>query len=257
MKALLAGETFASVTTVAVGSQVLTQAGWSSGAKAFIAAARTGGIEIDHIGSERCSDDFPQTVADLALYDVVVISDVGALTLLVGPDTRRGRVGPNRLTVIKDFVRAGGGLLVAGGYMGFQGMFGTAGFHDTDVEDALPVLCEAGPDGVEVPEGLQALVEAPDHAIWRGIEGPMPPILGLNRVNFRGRPQSELLASCSHRGRCLPLLAVGEFGLGRSAAWTSDIGPHWLTEEFMAWAGYAPLVVNILEWLAGGRETSK
>jgi hypothetical protein len=25
----------------------------------------------------------------------------------------------------------------------------------------------------------------------------------------------------------------------------------------MAWAGYAPLVVNILEWLAGGRETSK
>lgn len=255
MKALLAGETFASITSVAVGSQVLTQAGWSNGAKAFIAAARSGGIEITHIGGERCSDEFPLNPTELAEYDVVILSDVGALTLLVGPDTRRGRVGVNRLTLIKEFVEAGGGLLCAGGYMSFQGMFGTAGFHDTAVEDALPIRCQTGPDGLEVPEGLRASIELFDHEIWRGIDGPLPPVLGMNRVSLRDG--SELLASCLHRGAHWPLLAVSEFGRGRSAAWTSDIGPHWLTEEFTNWPGYAPLIVNILRWLAGRRGQSQ
>ena len=98
---------------------------------------------------------FPYDLDALAQYQAVVISDVGALTLLVTPDARAGRVGINRLDVLKAYVESGGGLMLAGGYMGFQGMFGTARFHDTAVEDVLPVRCFPCRDGLEVPEGLR------------------------------------------------------------------------------------------------------
>ena len=51
----------------------------------------------------------------------------------------------------------------------------------------------------------------------------------------------------------MPLLVAGAFGKGRTLAWTSDIGPHWLPPEFAAWSGYAPAVATIaLEWLIKG-----
>ena len=47
-----------------------------------------------------------------------------------------------------------------------------------------------------------------------------------------------------------PLLVAGAFGKGRSLAWTSDIGPHWLPNEFVEWQGYARLWRQMLNWLA-------
>lgn len=126
MKILLAGETFAATTSVAIGSDVLTTAASTNGATAFNAALATEGIAVTQIGGERCSAEFPYDLDGLAQYQAVVISDVGALTLLLTPDARAGRVGVNRLDVLKAYVEAGGGLMLAGGYMGFQGMFGTA-----------------------------------------------------------------------------------------------------------------------------------
>ncbi|MEN6431106.1 MAG: glutamine amidotransferase, partial [Coriobacteriales bacterium] len=37
----------------------------------------------------------------------------------------------------------------------------------------------------------------------------------------------------------------------RTAAWASDIGPHWCPEEFTAWPGYARLFSQLVRWLAG------
>jgi uncharacterized membrane protein len=48
-----------------------------------------------------------------------------------------------------------------------------------------------------------------------------------------------------------PLLVAGTFGKGRTLAWTSDIGPHWLPPEFAAWTGYARLWKGALGWLVG------
>jgi uncharacterized membrane protein len=42
---------------------------------------------------------------------------------------------------------------------------------------------------------------------------------------------------------------TGRFGKGRTAAWTSDIGPHWLSPAFCEWEGYGRLWKNILGWL--------
>ena len=47
-----------------------------------------------------------------------------------------------------------------------------------------------------------------------------------------------------------PLLVVGRYGKGRTVAWTSDIGPHWLPNSFVEWPGYARLWKNVLSWVS-------
>ena len=46
----------------------------------------------------------------------------------------------------------------------------------------------------------------------------------------------------------LPLLVTGTHGKGRTLAWTSDVGPHWLPPEFIAWGGYKTLFEQMLAW---------
>ena len=249
MKVLLAGETFLATTTVAAGGDAITSASWSNGALAFTAALAAAGIAVTQIGGEHCGTDFPRTLAELEGYDAVILSDVGALTLLMTPDAKGGKVGPNRLELLKAYVAAGGGLMLAGGYMGFQGMFGTARFADTAVEDVLPVRCLPYGDGLEVPEGLAATLLDTSHPILAGIDGPLPPILGLNKLEFRGDDASSLLAVCQYRGKDWPLLAVRAYGKGRSVIWSTDIGPHWLSGAFLDWRLYGPLMANIVRWL--------
>jgi uncharacterized membrane protein len=45
------------------------------------------------------------------------------------------------------------------------------------------------------------------------------------------------------------LIATMDVDKGRSLVWTSDIGPHWCPDEFLAWEGFAPLVGAMLRWL--------
>jgi uncharacterized membrane protein len=63
------------------------------------------------------------------------------------------------------------------------------------------------------------------------------------------KPGAELLARIPQEQGGHPLLAVGTFGEGRTAAWTSDIGPHWLPTDFSNWEGYGMLWRNLLAWL--------
>ena len=45
-----------------------------------------------------------------------------------------------------------------------------------------------------------------------------------------------------------PLLVAGSHGNGRTLAWTSDIGPHWLPNAFVRWPGYKRLWIQALRW---------
>jgi len=71
-------------------------------------------------------------------------------------------------------------------------------------------------------------------------------VLGLNRVIPRTAP----LVRGEHGGDMLPLLAVRDYGEGRTLAWMTDIGPHWLSREFLDWPGYDRLMANMIRWLA-------
>ena len=245
LKVLLAGESWTSSTTHYKGFDYFMSTYYEEGADHLIGALEAGGITVEHMPGHRAATSFPFHADELRAYDVVVLSDIGANTLLLSPDTfLRGKRTPNRLAAIRDYVHEGGGLLMAGGYMSFQGIYGAARFGRTPVEDALPVSILNADDRVEVPEGAIPNVEAADHPVLEGIEGDWPYLLGFNEVQPK-QGSATVLTAGAHA-----LLSLGEFGDGRSAAWTSDIGPHWCPTDFVTWSGYQRLFQNLIRWLA-------
>ena len=197
-------------------------------------------------------EKFPFTMEGLNRYDAVLLSDIGANSLLLHPDVwLRGKPVPNRLKLIRDWTAAGGGLVMIGGYLTFQGIDGRARWHRTAVEEALPVTCLPNDDRIEAPGGFRAEVTAPELALVQGLPGEWPLLLGANEVLLKDRPDVELVARLPAEQGGHPLLVSGRFGRGRTAAWTSDIGPHWLPTSFVEWPGYATLWKNVLRWVTG------
>jgi len=80
------------------------------------------------------------------------------------------------------------------------------------------------------------------------------PVCGLcHEPVFAGKPIALTAADFDrHATRSeLPLLVTGTFGKGRTVAWTSDVGPHWLPPGFIAWSGYKALFEQMIGWAAG------
>ncbi|MBB4440020.1 MULTISPECIES: glutamine amidotransferase [Rhizobium] len=247
---LLAGETFHVTSFAAKGYEVGASSRYSNGAERYIQGLAAQDIAVVQIGGERCESEFPTTLEGLTAYSVVLLSDVGALSLLYTPQTRAGRRSVNRLELLRDWVEKGGALMMAGGYCSFQGIDGLAMFRGTAVEECLPIECFPGPDGLEAPEGLDPVIHEIGHSILAGVPSPIPCLLGMNRVAARGGTETKTLIHCRHRTGQMPLLSVRDYGAGRTLAWTTDIGPHWLSQEFMRWPGYDLLMANMIRWLA-------
>jgi hypothetical protein len=88
-----------------------------------------------------------------------------------------------------------------------------------------------------------------DHPILAGLDGEWPFLLGANEIIVRDRSDVEILARLPEEQGAHPLLVTGTHGKGRSAAWASDIGPHWVPQAFCDWHGYGRLWTNLLTWL--------
>jgi uncharacterized membrane protein len=251
MNILLAGESWTSTATHIKGWDQFPSVTHHRGADPFIARVGTEGLNFRYMPCHEAAEDFPDTAEALAAYDVVILSDIGANTLLLPSAVWvHSRRAPNRLKAVRDYVRAGGGLLMVGGYYSFQGINGAARYRATAVEDALPVEIHPWDDRIEIPEGVLPETAAPGHEILNGVTGAMPHILGINEV--RAKPGAETLLKLPDAEGGHPLLTVGTFGQGRSAAWTTDIGPHWLPNDVLAWDGFPVLMRNLMRWLAKG-----
>ena len=153
---------------------------------------------------------------------------------------------PNRLHAIRDYVAGGGGLVMVGGYLTFQGIDAKGQYAGTAVEEALPVTLMRADDRVESPQGVRPALADGSHPIVRNVAGDWPALLGYNRLT--PKPGSALIAKAGDD----PLLVAGNFGKGRGVAFASDCGPHWAPPPFVEWSGYAPLWNGIAEW-AGSR----
>jgi uncharacterized membrane protein len=243
---LLVGESWVSSSTHFKGFDFFVSANYEIGSEHLTAALEKSGISVKHLPAHEAARHFPVTVDGLKEYQVVILSDIGANTLLLHPDTfLHGKRTPNRLEVIADYVRAGGGLLMAGGYLSFQGIYGSARYRKTAVEEVLPVRIHAYDDRVEAPEGVVPTVVQPEHPAIKGIDTSWPYLLGYNEVEAK-EGGSVLL-----RVKDDPLLVVGAAGEGRVAAWTSDVGPHWCPPDFFGWDGYTAMFGQLVTWLAG------
>jgi uncharacterized membrane protein len=249
-KVLLVGETWISSATHTKGFDQFATVTYHSGADPLLAALTDTDFEIQHMQAHDTAAAFPLTLEKLQHYDAVILSDIGANTLLLHPDVwLAGKPVPNRLKLLRDWTAGGGGLVMVGGYFSFQGIDGKARWRRTAVEEALPVECLPYDDRIEVPEGFHAQVIKPHHPIVRDLPQEWPLLLGANEVTERNRAGCEIIARLPDDQGGHPLLAVGDWGKGRSVAWMSDIGPHWAPPEFVKWTGYKTLWRNVLAWV--------
>lgn len=247
-KVLLVGESWVSSATHYKGFDQFGSVTFHLGAEPLVKVLKDSEFELTYMTAHDAVDQFPYEMAGLDAYDAIILSDIGANSLLLPPAVwLHSRTVPNRLKLIKAWVEKGGALLMVGGYFSFQGIDGKARWRRTAVEDTLPVTCLPYDDRVEIPEGAVAEVVKPDHPVMAGLSGTWPLLLGVNEVEVR--PGAEVVARLPADQGGHPLLVLGGFGKGRTAAWTSDIGPHWLSPAFCEWEGYGRLWKNILGWM--------
>lgn len=242
---LFAGEQVTAITHEIKGFDTFEACANKEDGGALFAALQKGGHEVTWMRTAQVPVEFPETMAALRKYDVVILSDVGANSLLFHPEMlSRSIRHPNRLKLLRDFVQQGGGLLMVGGWMSFAGIGGKAKYHGSPLEEALPVTCLPYDDRQEIPEGVVPVVMDKLHPVLKGVPPRWPFFLGYNQV----LPKSEGRVLVSVSGD--PLLCVGNHGKGRTAAFTSDCAPHWGPPGFLDWRGYGKLWNNLVQWLA-------
>ena len=253
-KVLLVGESWTSSAIHYKGFDQFGSVTFHLGAEPLVKALDGSEYELTYMPAHDAVEKFPFEMAGLDAYDAIILSDIGANSLLLPPAVwLHSKTVPNRLKLIKAWVEKGGGLLMVGGYFSFQGIDGKARWRRTAVEDTLPVTCLPYDDRVEIPEGSTAVVLKPDHPVMAGLSGEWPLLLGVNEVEVRDRADVDVLARLPEDQGGHPLLVTGTHGEGRTVAWTSDIGPHWLSPAFCEWEGYARLWKNILGWMTETR----
>ena len=178
--------------------------------------------------------DMPRTEKDFKMYDVIVLGSLDSTFL-----TRAQQAN------CKKFVNDGGGLLMLGG----QNSMGPGGYADTEIGAVLPVLVGSRSQPQESTPFLPRVTAyGQRHPIFEGIakyfigrDGKKPTIQGVTLPELRGcvtvvgaRQGAEVLALHPSRGNekgPLIVLAVQQFGGGRSAAFTADT----------TWLWYLPL----------------
>ncbi len=242
LKVLIVGETVYKIHTHFKGFASYETGYASVSLDAFVDRFEGRDIDIDFMPNHEVSLKFPATLAALQAYDVIVISDAPADSFLLHPATMAGDIAPDRLRLIGDYVRAGGGFVMVGGWMGYGGFHGKAHYAYSPLARFLPVRISPHDDRMETPEGVYPEVVAP-HPVLAGLPQEWPDFLGYNKVEQIG---GELLLRFRETGD--PLLVVDHLGEGRLACFTSDILPHWGSPRFTGWGGYLDFWEQLLRW---------
>lgn len=94
-----------------------------------------------------------------------------------------------------------------------------------------------------IEEPFYPLPALPGPAL-RGLDpAALPALFGYNGTSPKNTARIDL---ATPRGD--PLLATWQYGLGRAAAWTSDLKGQWAT-DWIAWEGYARFTAQLTGWL--------
>ncbi|MDY7010943.1 MAG: glutamine amidotransferase, partial [Planctomycetota bacterium] len=168
----------------------------------------------------------PKTDEDFALFDVIIIGDLD-----------RTFMSDDQMERIRRFVNDGKSLLMLGG----RNSFGPGGYGGTPIETALPVLCGSRSQPQETTKFVPKLTAAGSASpIFADIGeyfpspvGPagksIPELLGCVTVSG-AKPAANVLAIHPTRRNAngpLIVLAVQQYGAGRSAALAADTTWQW------------------------------
>jgi uncharacterized membrane protein len=201
--------------------------------------------ETAHLGRA-----FPQTAAELLAYDAIVLSNVP-----------RSALSDEILGWVEEWIgKRGGGLLMAGG----PRSFGAGGWTGSVVERMLPVEFTGAVDWELAPSILEP-TGTDLHPIWRLFEDDratraalrnLPEALGRNNW-VRVKPQSGTLLGAQKSGSGAgtpPLLTVGAYGRGRTAALATPLSAAWSPRFTRQWGEgdnrhFAKFARNLIYWL--------
>jgi uncharacterized membrane protein len=201
-------------------------------------------------GTTQLPTTFPQTAAEMLAYDALILSNVS-----------RDALPEEALGWVEEWIgKRGGGLLMAGG----PRSFGAGGWAGTAVERMLPVEFGGTSDWESSPAALEP-VGAELHPIWRVFEDEraaraalktLPEVPGRNAW-VRVKPQSgtTLGAQKGTGGSGSPLLAVGAYGRGRTAALATPLSASLAPAFTRQWGEggdnrhFAKFARNLVYWL--------
>ncbi|MGE5360221.1 MAG: glutamine amidotransferase [Bacteroidales bacterium] len=187
-------------------------------------------IQADPARGTALLGGYPATKAALFVYDAVVLASVEWDFL-----TR------DQLAMTADFVRErGGGVLVLGARS-----FASPGLAGSAFEEALPFETGRGKPSVALTsqaasdrpgdDKLHVTADGREHAIMRVGTTPaesdrlwaaLPPVASVNTVGA-SRPGAKVLATATVSGTSRPLLAVQQYGRGRTAEFTGEGSWRW------------------------------
>src|SRR5688500_3150003 len=95
---LLAGESWVSAATHSKGFDQFGSVTFHLGAEPLVEALRESEFQLRYMPAHEAAAGFPLTAERLDAYAAVILSDIGANTLLLHPDVwLKGRPVPNRL----------------------------------------------------------------------------------------------------------------------------------------------------------------
>jgi uncharacterized membrane protein len=247
MRVLLAGESWFTYSVHQKGFDSFTTCVYEEGRQWLEKALQEGGHHVDYLPNHLAPAQFPTRLEELAGYGAVILSDIGSNTLLLHPRTLKlSERTPNRLGLIQEYVAGGGGLVMCGGWMSFQGIEGKANYRGTAIEEILPVDLLDKDDRVEVPEGFVPEFVEEDHPILAGVPTRWPAFLFYNRLRLKRG--STLLA----RRGADALIAMRPFGRGRTMAFAMDIAPHGSPREFLEWEHFPTFWNQAVQWVSQG-----
>ncbi|OWK43039.1 hypothetical protein FRUB_02638 [Fimbriiglobus ruber] len=192
---------------------------------------------------------FPQTAAELLAYDAIILSDVP-----------RAALNDEALGWIEEWIgKRGGGLVMAGG----PRSFGAGAWAGSPLERLLPVELLGGNDWETTPTTPEP-AGSELHPIWRLFEDEratrtalriLPEASGRNNW-VRVKPQSGTLLADQkpETGAATPpLLAVGAYGRGRTAALATSLSAAWAPRFTRTWGEgdnrhFAKFARNLIYW---------
>jgi uncharacterized membrane protein len=193
---------------------------------------------------------FYQSSAELMAYDALVLSNVP-----------RSALSDEVLGWVEEWIgKRGGGLLMAGG----PRSFGAGNWTGTALERMLPVEF-LGTNDWDLAAAVLEPTGADLHPVWRLFEderatraalATLPESLGRNNW-VRVKPQSGTLLGAQKAtsgGGTPPLLAVGAYGRGRTAALATPVSASWSPRFTRQWGEqdnrhFAKFARNLTYWL--------
>ena len=217
--------------------------------------------------------DFDYVSSDRKFSDSLLEKDQ---CLMILSDYPASNFSAKQAKVLVDKIEDGMGLLMIGGWESFTGDGGD--YHHTPFAEVLPVVMRSRDDRVNFSSPCLVLKEQ-SHEIIDSLpfHQNIPVIGGLNAFDVK-RGADVLLSGVEFKatkndmsidfkeGNSYPLLVLGDYGLGKTAAFASDVAPHWVG-PFVDWGNerikaradgsqtievgnwYAEFFANLLQWL--------